>query len=375
MFFFFEGNYGLSFQVLRQIVYVGFGSGEFFEICRAAQNVDPKVPDSWFNAWKEAGDEAARQGAIALEAGNRLTAGHRYQCASGYYRAGEFYLKPGDPRKMPLYEQLLDCFDKGVELQGETMEKVQIPYEDSFLHALYVPARTDGKKAPCVVLFGGLDSIKEELYFQLHNEWTRRGLSLLMVDGPGQGATLRFNHICSRYDYEAAGTAAYDYLLTRDDVDPDRVAVCALSMGGYYASRIASFEHRYAAVVAWGAQYDYGKVWQNRPETHDLAMHVQWIMGVDNMEAARRKVAAYRLTPEILSGVTCPALILHGQRDRQIPLEDARSLYDGMCNSPLRELRVFEDAEGGVEHCQGDFGYLAVSYAGDWLAKLFGTEH
>src|SRR5262245_23614668 len=38
----------------------------------------------------------------------------------------------------------------------------------------------------------------------------------------------------------------------------------AISLGGYYAPRAAAFEPRFAACVAWGAQWDYHATWAER---------------------------------------------------------------------------------------------------------------
>jgi len=51
-----------------------------------------------------------------------------------------------------------------------------------------------------LIAFGGLDSFKEELLFMVGNGSLRRGISCLLVDGPGQGATLRHFGINNRYD-------------------------------------------------------------------------------------------------------------------------------------------------------------------------------
>ncbi len=58
-----------------------------------------------------------------------------------------------------------------------------------------------------MIMFGGLDSLAEELYFGPCQHLNERGIALLVVDGPGQGASLRLNHIYTRYDFNVAGTA------------------------------------------------------------------------------------------------------------------------------------------------------------------------
>ena len=81
-------------------------------------------------------------------------------------------------------------------------------------------------------------------------------MACLIVDGPGNGESIRFRGMTARYDSNVAGSAAVDYLEKREDVDKDRIAVMGVSLGGYFAPRCAAFEKRFKACVAWGAIYD-----------------------------------------------------------------------------------------------------------------------
>ena len=45
--------------------------------------------------------------------------------------------------------------------------------------------------------------------------------------------------------------------MTRDDIDPDRIALYGLSFGGYLAPRAVAFEHRIHACIANGGIYDF----------------------------------------------------------------------------------------------------------------------
>src|SRR5258708_13175466 len=70
--------------------------------------------------------------------------------------------------------------------------------------------------------------------------------------------------IHSRYDYEVPGAAAFDYLTRRSEVDAKRIAIMGYSFGGYYSSRIAAFEKRYAACIALSALHWDLAGWQTR---------------------------------------------------------------------------------------------------------------
>jgi dipeptidyl aminopeptidase/acylaminoacyl peptidase len=72
--------------------------------------------------------------------------------------------------------------------------------------------------------------------------------------------------------------------------------------------------------------------------------------------------------------IACPILIVHGENDRQIPLQHAERTYQEAVNSPVRELKVFTLSEGGAEHCAADDNALAVDYMADWVAKVLGGK-
>ena len=136
-----------------------------------------------------------------------------------------------------------------------------------------------------MIFFDGLDVTKEICYFFELKDFVRRGMACLIVDGPGNGESIRFRGLKLRYDQEVPARAAVDYLQGRKDVNPDKIGVMALSLGGYYAPRAAAFEKRLKACVSWGAQWDYHSVWKRRFEAaFKTALsvppdHIQWVVG------------------------------------------------------------------------------------------------
>ena len=74
----------------------------------------------------------------------------------------------------------------------------------------------------------------------------------------------------------------------------------------------------------------------------------------------------------ILSRINVPFLVTHGKYDRQIPLDYARQTYDQLVNCPRRELKIFTEREGGVEHVGADNMSFARDYIADWFAETLG---
>ncbi|MCK9910570.1 alpha/beta fold hydrolase, partial [Microbacteriaceae bacterium K1510] len=101
-----------------------------------------------------------------------------------------------------------------------------------------------------LLINGGFDSTGEELYLQVVASALQRGYNCLTFEGPGQGAVIREQHIPFRHDWEKVVTPMVDYLESRPEVDPKRIALMGISLGGYLAPRAAAFEHRLAACIA-----------------------------------------------------------------------------------------------------------------------------
>jgi fermentation-respiration switch protein FrsA (DUF1100 family) len=225
-----------------------------------------------------------------------------------------------------------------------------------------------------VVCFDGLDSSKEMSVLFAGVELANRGINTLAIDGPGQGEALRLRNLPSRYDYEVPGTAAYEYVARRNEVDGARVAIMAFSMGGYYAPRIAAFEKRYAACVAWGAHYDYHAVWVDRwkhmqaggRNASSAAFQLPWVLGTADMESALEKVKDFKLAG-VAERIECPTLIVHGQNDTIVPPHWAEKLHAAV-GAKEKHLKIFTAADGGSEHCHGDNRVVGSNYIADWLA-------
>ena len=206
---------------------------------------------------------------------------------------------------------------------------------------------------------------------------TRRGMSVLIMDGPGTGEAIRMRKIYLRHDYEAAGSAALDYLETRKDVNAKKVGVMAISLGGYYAPRMASMDRRFKACLAWGAIWDYHATWKKRidqafkTELSVPGHHIQWILNAKTMDDALAKLDGFRLDG-VVQKMRCPFLLVHGEGDKQIPMKDARALYNAV-GSKDKTMKVFTVKEGGSQHCQRDNLSIGTAYMFDWLKEKLGA--
>ena len=128
---------------------------------------------------------------------------------------------------------------------------LQIPYEDTTLPGYFFwPAGVDGRHAADADLQQWQRRGGERRLAAGHRRCPGAGLNTPAFDGPGQNAALVRRQLPFRPDWEKVITPVVDYLLTRPDVDPGKVALVGVSQAGYWVPRSVAFEHRIAAAVA-----------------------------------------------------------------------------------------------------------------------------
>jgi dienelactone hydrolase len=374
-FMYFPGNYRWSAAFVNMLGTAPFGGADMSELHAIGRLLDGKSGDddeAWFDACVKVADRVRGHGDDFRAGGHAIAASSFYLRACNYYQMGERFRTPKDARALDAYRTAVDCFHRFIALSGSAIEIVDVPFEGGALPGYFVPAQNArAGRAPCVVFFDGLDVTKEIQFLRGVPDLVRRGISVLVMDGPGTGEAIRFRGLVLRHDYEKAGSACIDYLEKRADVDAKRIGIIAISLGGYYAPRCAALEPRFAACIAWGAIWDYYATWKKRIDAGFKASmsvpghHIMWILGAASLDEALKKLEPFRLDG-VVQRMRCPFLVVHGADDEQIPLQHAQALYDA-CGSADKTLRVFTAQEGGAQHCQRDYLSLGTAVMWNWL--------
>lgn len=383
MFKYFPTNYVWNLSVDLAIE-MGARIGEIEAMCAPLQEA-AKAPDAaGTKAFRETWVQMADQLCVLAEEdrgrGRFFSAGEKLRRASSYLITAERLQAHDSPGRRALYERELALFLEGSRLLGDGVQRVEIPYEGTHLSALYLPAQglKPGERAPLLVQVNGLDSTKEMKYLVGLPAWlAKRGVSSLIVDQPGTGEALRLHDLKARFDSEHWASRVVDWLETRADVDPQRIGLEGVSLGGYYCPRAVAFEPRFAAGVCWGANHDWRDVQKRRlekegnfPVPHYWA-HVMWVWGAKDMDEFMRIAENVHLDG-VVEKIRVPFLVTHGSKDSQIPLKWAERTYEQLVNSPKRELKVFTEREGGVQHSSFDNSINAGHYIADWVAEALG---
>jgi dipeptidyl aminopeptidase/acylaminoacyl peptidase len=312
--------------------------------------------EDWCAAWSAAGASHEELGRTALEDGRYRSAGAHLAQAAVYHHFGKFVFVV-DPQQMrAAHERSVACLTDALPHLDPPGRRVRIPFEESHLVAVLRVPRAAGPQ-PVVVLVPGLDSTKEELG-STEQTFLDRGLATFTLDGPGQGEAEHDLRI--RGDWAPVAEAVWDALGDLPEVDRGRVAVWGVSLGGYYAPRVAAaLGDRVRACVALAGPFSFGECWPGLPQLTRDTFRVR--SGAADDDEARRIALTLDLA-EVAADLVAPLLIVFGRQDRLIPWQHAERLRDAV-TGPV-ELFMLEDGNHGCANVAPQHRPLTA----DWLA-------
>jgi hypothetical protein len=191
---------------------------------------------------------------------------------------------------------------------------------------------------------------KEEYLFKAARYARDRGLSLLAVDLFGPDAGSRFDEVVGRRDLETSVGLVMDYLLERDDVDEERIAILSDQMQSSFVARGIAFDDRFAAAVCDGGLWDLN-------EREFLRERIAPDDGDIIVSPALSRVAR---------NIKCPVLIPARRRGGLEP-ERVQELV-GWMRAGGRDvtLEIFGDGETTAQG-QADNPTLAGEFIFDWI--------
>lgn len=350
------GNIGNVLYVIRQIE-----DGNF---------------ESAYRAVMAAGDEARATAEESARGGHIESARQAYLWAQNFYDSATYFADgSGDPSRITTAWQMLDdCWLKAIALFDPPIEQVSIPYNGTALRGFYFRGKSPAEKRPLLILVNGSDGSLLDMWMQGAAGAVARGYDCLTFDGPGQGYALWKQGLTFRPDWEHVVTPVVDFVLSREGVDPRRIAIQGISQGGYWVPRAVAFEKRIAAAIADPGVVDVSTSWTATlpppmleflkagrkdefdgymaqmldPTTKAALVFRMRPYGVSSYYDAFRASMDYNLM-DVVGRIECPMLITEPANEAFWPGQ-SRRLYD-LLTCP-KTLVPFSVSDGADLHCE-----------------------
>ncbi|MDR6972159.1 prolyl oligopeptidase family serine peptidase [Leifsonia shinshuensis] len=397
--FTFSGDPDFDFEIRTTIGQAFSGAADIGEVLAAVQGIRAKDHEGWFAAWRGLGDR------IAAEADAAAAAGHTVSAASAYLRAASYYATavnavaslPSDEDLLPTFRSHRAAWDRWVDLVDLDIDRVDIPYDETTMPGYWFRSGlAGGGPRPVLVVVNGSDGALTGLWSSAVSGALRRGYDALVFDGPGQQSLLFEHGIPFRPYWEAVLTPVLEFVLAREGVDAERVALYGISQGGNWVPRALAFEHRFAAAVADPGVVDVSTSWTEHLPANmrallkdgedakfDRDMELGMKFSPDLAHTWRFRARPYGTTgyaetmravlqytvEDVASRITTPLLITDPEHEQFWPGQSERlaALAPG-----VSMLVSFTAAEGADFHVQPLARALTEQRMFDWLDERLG---
>ena len=317
--------------------------------------------EGWCVAWSTRAAIHEELGREALAEGFMLSAGEHLTRAATCYHFAKFVFVVDYAQMKAAHRKAVECRNLALPLLRPPGERVAIPYQGKHL---YGNLRKPGgvSRPPLLVMCMGLDSTKEEMDSN-ESVFLDRGMATLTFDGPGQGEGEYDFGI--RGDYEVAAKAVLDFAAGRSDIDPARIGIWGVSLGGYYAPRAAAFDKRIKACISLSGPFEWAEFYDRLPE---LTRNTFLVRAKCRTPAEARAHAATLSLKDVAKNITCPLFVVAGKLDGIVPWQESEKLA-ASASGPV--VRCFiEDGN----HVANNRGCRYRTQSADWMAKCLGVS-
>lgn len=359
---FFPRHLPFNFQMLRMANHIATGGCELSHLMRVAGEIPEPSPTGWLNAWSRIAEEERRNGELCAARGAYKSAREYLLRACNYARVSTFYLSAEHPAKRASNTSSRAAFAAAQPHADHFILNTSVAWRQGALPG-YLLLPRQASYAPAVVFIGGADASKEELYFTGGRRLVEQGFAVLLLDGPGQGEAWLAKGFGAAPDWDTLGPSIFDTLAAFPSIDLENVGLLGISMGGYYAPKIASAEPRFKCLAVWGACFDVLEDLYDFYPT--IQSHLREIAGVDEA-SARAFYAPFHLR-EATKQITCDVLVTHGAEDRVVSRQSAEKFAAAL--GARGELRMYS----GGSHCMYNMPTVSQPPMFDWLADKLNT--
>lgn len=311
----------------------------------------------WLPAWNRAAQR------YLAEARREDGTGHWHEAALARRNAAMCYhiahlITDDDPRTVrALRAAGVQAFTQAIQRLMPQVRKVGVPWRAVALPAYLAKPQLHHDRLPLVVLLNGATTTKEETLLWA-DHFLEYGLAVLALDWPGTGETADGGPLSSQCDDITDGII--DFAASDPDLDPARVALVGISLGGVLAVRAAALDRRIDACVTVTAPYD-ARRWIGA--VNPIVGHQ--LLSLAGESASLEELADDFALTEVAGRVRCPMLVFGAGHDLVVPPDE--SLHLSAAVGDLATLVWYPEGSHGLYEQLDDW----TTVAAHWLATLF----
>lgn len=320
--------------------------------------------------WIDAGEWLASRNLALAEAargaGRIATARDHFFFGSACLRFAQVALPRDVDRKRDLYRRMVDAFADAASLSALPIRKFELPWKDGSICGWLLLARAGecpDQPMPVVMQFGGFDGWREE-YHRGSQPLLERGISVLLIDLPGQGETRLMHRLFMDEEVHRATSAVID-ALGRFPMLSSQVGIWGNSMGGCVAAMAALNDPRIKACCVNGGTVAPIELVERYPR---FSEKIEALTGKALTSEAAAVVRAFDIGGQ-LHRLTCPLLQLHSVPDQVFLLSNARRIHDEAASSD-KTLVVWEDGDHCIYNHTNEKNLLVA----DWFEARLGVD-
>jgi pimeloyl-ACP methyl ester carboxylesterase len=206
-------------------------------------------------AWTDVAVQLARDNLLRadVEQANQCppAAWSFYLHAAACYRLAQAAMEDDPARRLETYQLQFEAFSNAIPLAPHAVTRFEVLHGGA-RHGCWLfpaPPLAQGTQ-PCVVVWGGADGWCEAFYSSVA-AFRERGISVCLVELPGQGLARLRDRSALRADYPAMVSAVLDALVARG-FGQDGFGIAGHSLGGTLALAAAAADERVRACCTNG---------------------------------------------------------------------------------------------------------------------------
>ncbi|MBN2340205.1 MAG: alpha/beta hydrolase [Deltaproteobacteria bacterium] len=259
-----------------------------------------------------------------------------YRKAAAFWYLADIFLMPDHTDHQHLTAQMAHAY----RLYGETggaFENRVIHCDDVAVCCNYYHPPSN-QPTPVILMIPPLGSVKEQIDFQVM-PFLQSGFACLTVDLPGVGQTRGTMPL----DAQRILQQLLTYLQQQPEIDSNQMVMMGLSLGAYWSMKTAAVDKRVALTVGISTPAISGTHWNRLPGHYWT--HFQRAFQTPDL-AATREMAEQLSLFHVMDRITCPVLLIHGNRDR-VSQPDAMQLFHRETTQAPLSTRIYSHCS----HC------------------------